>query len=74
MNAAERIERGAIGGGENYSRGADGGADSSWRHDAHAGGSGGLIACAGDDGSASGEAGGGRAFSRNFAANFGGFV
>src|SRR6267378_3313234 len=44
VDAAEGIERRAVGGGKNDAGGADGGADGSGGDDAHAGGSGGLIA------------------------------
>src|SRR5258708_19344348 len=44
VDTAVRIERGAVGGGKDDARSADGGADRSGRDDAHAGGSGGLVA------------------------------
>ena len=43
VDATAEIERGAIGGGKNDTRGANGGADRSSGDDAHAGGAGGLV-------------------------------
>jgi len=74
VDAAMRIERGAIGGGKNDAGSADGGADGSSRDDAHAGSSGGLIACASDNGSADAETCFRGALAGNFPADSGRLV
>ena len=48
MQAALRVEKGLVGGGEDHAGGADGGADVAGTHDAHAQCSGSLIAGARD--------------------------
>src|SRR5437763_5425251 len=55
VHTAAGIERGAIGDGKNYTRGADGGADGARRDDAHAHSTGSLIASTCNDRSADGE-------------------
>ena len=74
VDAAMRIERGAIGGGKNDAGSADGGADGTSRDDAHAGGSGGLVASAGNDGRTNAQTGFGGSFVGDLPADSGRFV
>jgi len=69
-----RIERRTVGGGEDDAGGADGGTDRSRRNNSHAGRSGCLIACTGDDGSADFQSGCLGALLRDVPANVGRFV
>ena len=59
VETAKRIADGRIGGGENHAGGADGGADRTGLENSHAHCACTLIACAGNDGRASDEAGDG---------------
>src|SRR6267154_2026607 len=74
VDAAARIERRPISRGKNDAGSADGGADRSGHDDAHAGGTGGLVACASNDGSAGTQTRFRGALAGNFAADIGRLV
>src|SRR5258708_22274491 len=74
VDTAVRIERGAVGGGKDDARSADGGADRSGRDDAHAGGSGRLVARTRYNRRANAQPRFRCSFAGNFSADFGRFV